>query len=354
MINFGELESEKYWTAKTKDEIKKAIFSSNYLGSEKKDGAYYRFWKNEKGEMKLQGRSRSVNGDFLNKIEWVPQFKDFFNSLPNGTCLLGELYFPFNRGSNHVTSIMGCKVDKAIYRQTDSKLFYYIFDIWAYDGESYLQTSAEERFQKLKELEKNFSNPYLEWASYKEGEELWELTERVLETGGEGVVLTKKKSFPEPGKRTAHKTIKVKLELNQTIDCFFTGRFTEATKLYTGKEIENWNYWENERTGERKEGKFYLNYFNGEPLIPVTKLYFYGGAGSLEIGVLKNGNTIVPIGFLSNLTEEIKLNPSSVKGRPIEVTAMEFTEDKKLRHGKLVQFRDDLNIEDCTYEKIFQ
>lgn len=353
MINFGELESEKYWTAKTKDEIKKAIFSGEYLGSEKKDGAYYRLWKDEEGNLKLQGRSRGVNGEFSNKVEWVPQFKDFFESLPNGTCLLGELYFPNNRGSNHVTTIMGCKVDKAIARQADSKLFYYIFDIWAYNGESFLYMSAAERFKKLKELSKKFFNPYLEWASYKEGEELLDLIQTVLENDGEGAILTKKNSFPEPGKRTAHKTLKIKLELNKTIDCFFTGRFTEPTKEYTGKEIETWLYWEDARTGELKEGKFYLNYFNGEPLIPVTKLYFYGGAGSLEIGVLKD-NTIVPIGFLSGLNEEIKLNPLSVKGRPIEVTAMEFTEDKKLRHGKLVQFRDDLNITDCTYEKIFE
>ena len=39
--------------------------------------------------------------------------------------------------------------------------------------------------------------------------------------------------------------------------------------------------------------------------------------------------------------------------RPCKVTAMEFTDDKKLRHPRFVEFRDDLNIEDCNWEKIF-
>jgi hypothetical protein len=32
---------------------------------------------------------------------------------------------------------------------------------------------------------------------------------------------------------------------------------------------------------------------------------------------------------------------------------MEFTEDRALRHGKLVKFRPDLKFEDCNYEKIW-
>ena len=32
---------------------------------------------------------------------------------------------------------------------------------------------------------------------------------------------------------------------------------------------------------------------------------------------------------------------------------METTEDYKLRHGKFLGFRDDITIEDCTFEKIF-
>ena len=33
---------------------------------------------------------------------------------------------------------------------------------------------------------------------------------------------------------------------------------------------------------------------------------------------------------------------------------METTEDFKLRHAKFMGFRDDITIEDCTFDKIFK
>jgi hypothetical protein len=113
-VDFENLSAEKYWSFpktykgdKHKD-TKDFILSEVYIGAEKKDGHYARFIKGNKGNMRLQGRTESVNGGYLNKIEWVPQCMEFFNSLPNGTCLLGELYFPTKRGSRNVTTILGC------------------------------------------------------------------------------------------------------------------------------------------------------------------------------------------------------------------------------------------------------
>ena len=83
---------------------------------------------------------------------------------------------------------------------------------------------------------------------------------------------------------------------------------------------------------------------------PVTKPYFYKWAGSLEIAVLKNGK-VEPIGFLSGLTDEIKANFKDYKDRCIEVAAMERMNTGGIRHGKFIKFRDDLTIEDCTWEK---
>ena len=86
-------------------------------------------------------------------------------------------------------------------------------------------------------------------------------------------------------------------------------------------------------------------------IIPVTKPYFNGWAGSLEIGVL-NGERIEPIGYISGLTDEIKANWKDYKGRCIEVAAMErHQETGGLRHAKFIRFRDDLTIKDCTLEK---
>lgn len=385
-INFFELPAEKYWTfpkSSKKDikaETKKMIFSNNYLGARKIDGAYYRFVKDMEGNMTLQGRNKSVKGFYLNKIGHVPHLQKFFDILPNGTCLLGEIYFPNKEGSHNVTTIMGCLETKAIKRQElGEKLHYYIFDIWAYNGKSLMNTIFEERIKYIDEIKQyiynidNFSIqdqmkmyphgkentikkmfPEIEFAQYYSGDILWDKLHYILENGGEGIVITKKDTIPEPDKRRAYKTLKIKKEIAQTIDCFFTGKAASPTRIYSGKEIETWKYWENVRTGEKLEGQFWKDYYEGAPIEPVTKPYFNGWAGSLEIGVYRlRDKKIIPIGWLSGLTDEVKANWKDYKNKPIEVTAMEFTDDRALRHGKLVKFRPDLAFEDCNYEKIW-
>jgi ATP-dependent DNA ligase len=317
------------------------------------DGAYYRFIKDMDGNMRLQGRSKSVNGGYLDKLDHVPHLMKLFDELPNGTCLLGEIYFPNNEGSSNVTTIMGCLTDKAIARQEKgNKLHYYIFDVWAFEGESWMDKKCEDRFDELNALSRAYPNEFVEWAQYYEGKELWTQLQTILANGGEGIVMTKKGTVPQPGKRPARKTLKVKKELAENIDCFFTGRYTSPTRLYSGKELETWKYWVRLRDNQKLEGLFYENYKNGEAIEPVTKPYFNDWAGSLEIAVLRDG-VETPIGFLSGLSDEIKANPKDMRHRCIEVAAMEVLSTGGIRHGKLKQFRPDLTYLDCTWEKAF-
>lgn len=361
MYNFHNLEAQKYWTfgasAKVdpKVEAKNMIFSGEYIGSRKMDGAFYKFWKDENGNMELLGRSKGVGGDYLNKYDWVPQLHSFFESLPNGTCLIGEIYFPNNEGSHNVTTIMGCLKDKAIARQNaGEKLHYYIFDILAWNGESLVEKNIEDRlqyFNKLLSDKVTFCN-YVEYAKYFEGKKLWDELQKILAEGGEGVVITKKGTCYQPGKRPARQTLKIKRELQETIDCFFTGRIAAPTRLYSGTTLPSWPYWENVKTGEKIEGNFYRNYLEGEPIEPVTKPYFMNMAGSLEIGVLRDGK-VYPLGWLSGLTDEMKTNYKNYKGKCLEVAAMQFTDgNAALRHAKMVQLRPDLTIQDCTWDKL--
>ena len=104
------------------------------------------------------------------------------------------------------------------------------------------------------------------------------------------------------------------------------------------------------RTGAKVEGEYFGKYRQGEPYEPVTKPYFYGWAGSLEIGVLKD-NHVFPIGYLSGLEDAIKSDPGAQAMKCIEVTAMEILETGGIRHAKLERFRPDLAPTDCTYEK---
>lgn len=367
-INFSDLEAEKYWVHpksqqnKASDEAKQMIFSGNYIGARKMDGAYFRFIKDMDGNMCLQSRSESVNGGYLDKIEWVPQLHDFFNALPNGTCLLGEIYFPNNEGSRHVTTIMGCLKNKAIERQNKGdKLNYYIFDIWAWNGHSYMKTDALTRFAMIGHLnnDKRYNQyNYVQFAKYYIGQDLWDELIRVRAANGEGIVITKSNSYPEPGKRTARKTLKIKKELDNPIDCFITGKYKPSTREYNGDYIETWQYWYDLHEGVKKFGNYYGDYSRGATIIPVTKGWYNGWASAIEIGIL-DGNNIVSLGWISGIDEEVKNGivntPEKYIHRVVKINAMEMDkENMTLRHGKIMEWRlpGDKDWRECTIDQI--
>lgn len=364
-FNFGEMNAMKYhshpstWdNEKKKADVKAKIFSGEWYGAEKKDGYFAKLVKDEDGAILLYSRSRNTKGEYVNKVEWVPQFNDFFERLPSGTCLLGEIYFPSNPGSRNVTTIMQCLKEKAISRQqSGEKLYFYIFDVLAYNGTSYMNEHAIKRFDMLKEVQRFIGpNIYVSVATYYNGSYLWANLQEILARGDEGIVITKYDGIYEPDKRPSRTTLKVKKELQDTIDCFFTGRAMAPTKIYSGKEIGTWKYWERLQNGEKIYGEYFNEYFKGAPIIPVTKSYYLGYAGSLEIGVYDEDHVVIPIGFLSGLTEEIKADPRKYAMKTIEVTAMEIdlNEGVSLRHGKMLRFRDDITPDDCTLEKIIE
>ena len=372
--DFGEMEAMKYYAPpsswsdqKKRDHAHSCIFGGDWLGAEKKDGYFTKLIKDEDGNIILYSRSRGVNGKFADKHEWVPHLNPFFEALPNGTCLLGELYFPSKPGSRNVTTIMGCLKEKAIERQTKGeRLHFYVFDCLAYDGKRMLGMPAANRFALISRA---IVNEYacVTYAVYYSGKELWAMLQEILARGDEGVVITHKDGKYEPGKRPSKTTLKIKKELKQTIDCFFTGVGSAPTKDYTGKELETWRYWENLRTDEKIQGELFNEYVAGAPITPITKGYYHGWCGSLEIavfrhkvgskckinGVVYEDTEVFPIGWLSGVTEEMKANPEKFAFKPIEVTAMEWCSiSNSLRHGKMVGWRSDLTLKDCALEKI--
>ena len=368
MIN---LPAEKYWSfpktykGNAKKETKDFILSGNYLCSEKKDGHYARLIKDDEGNIILQGRSKSVNGEYLDKHEWVPQLNEFFDWLPAGTVLLGELFFPEKRGSRYITTILGCLKDKAIQRQEKGdKLYYYVFDVWAYNGENCLNKTMEQRVELLKEIELDWLNSekanqtYTLFAEYLKGEEAWSELGSILNSGGEGMVITRADSKPEPGKRTARKTLKVKLEIEQTIDAFLDGQYEPPTKLYNGKTPETWKYWLNDKTGEKTTDNMYKNYCAGEPWIPITKAYFNGWAAAVSFSVLNDGKP-VRIGWISGIDETLRngiVNESDKWiNKVAELTCMELEKSGNfytMRHGKIKQWRKDKDWKDCEFNQI--
>lgn len=364
-IDFINIDAEKYWTFPTtykgdkNKEMKQMLHDENYIGSEKKDGMYSRFIKDEDGNYFLISRNQNVNGTMTNKIDHVPQLKEFFDKLPKGICLLGEIYFPNNPGSRKVTTIMGCLTEKAIERQEKGeKLHYYIFDVWAYNDRSFLKTEVTERILTLNYLETLYKSEYVEYAKYYSGVELEDELARVRMNNGEGIVITKIGAKPEPGKRTARKTLKIKTELDSPIDCFVTGKWKPATKKYNGDHIEDWTYWEDCRTGERISGNYYEDYANGRGIEPVSKAYFNNWASAIELGLVDKEGKIVPVGWVSGITEEVKsgivTNPERWRGHVVAINAMSIEPDtKKFRHGRIIEWRVDKNWKDCELSQLF-
>ena len=373
-FDFWNMESMKYyapstsWSAeKKKQNAMDKIFSGLWWGATKKDGCFYLCGKNLNNEIFVRPRAKNTKGEFVNKVDWVPQIHSFLNKLEPGTVLIGELYLPRDEQAKSTSSIMNSLCAKGIKRQEkeENKLHLYVFDVLADEGESYLNMKAIDRFLRVEDYGKKYQFPYVEFATYYNGKELWNKLQEVLANGGEGIVITYEDAKYEPGKRSAKISLKVKKELQDTVDCIVIGANAPST-LYTGKEVETWPYWFNNLTHQfitadeylaTYHTNIYVAYNEGVPVEPITKNYFYGWAGSWKLGAYKDGK-LVQIGSLSGLTDEQKENWKDYVGKVVEVAAMEVSENqeggKGLRHPKLIDIRDDIAPEECTYERIFK
>ena len=361
-IDWINAEAMRYWSftaatpiEKRQQEAHNMVFSGEYIGALKVDGYYERLIKDEDGNCFMVARSKNVKGEATEKLAWVPQIHDFMESLPNGTVLLSECYLPGNEGSQKITGLLGCLKDRCIERQEKGqKLHFYIFDVMAWDGEDFTKNPFEQRVSFLSDIQYSYStNEYIEWATYYEGEELWNHLQDYLASGREGMVIMRKDATVYFKRTPARVSLKIKKELRESIDCFFTGKAAAPTKYYTGKEIESWKYWINETTGETlPEGNhYYESSIEGKPYAAVTKPFYYHWAGSLEIGVM-DGDREVGIGYLSGLTDEVKANYKDYIHHVIEVGAMQLTPDGALRHGKMLGWRPDKPWRECSIEQI--
>ena len=370
--DFYELEAMRYyspstsWNAeKKKKNAEEKIFSGDWLGSMKKDGTFCMCGRNLNGEIFLRPRARNVKKEFVNKVDWVPQFHDFLNSIDPGTVFLGEVYLPNNEQAKATTSILNCLLPKSLKRQEneENRLYLYIFDVLAEKGQSYLNKRAEERFDLLDTFSKTYPNKYVSWAEYYKGKELWNKLQEYLADGREGMVITHKDSPYDPGKRSAKKTLKIKKEVQETIDCVIMGA-NAPSREYNGKEIESWPYWFDELENEFITAKAYMReyhtniyaaYVEGAPVRPVTKNWFFGWAGSLKLG-LYDGDKLVHVGDLSGITDEMKKFWKNYVGTVVEISCMEISENqqggKGFRHPKLINIREDKNAKDCTIDQI--
>lgn len=353
------------WTLPTnkKDKLSEICASGEYFAEEKLDGALYQFCRTNRGNY-LFGRTVSVkNGLLTNKIDNVPHINSALSCLPCGTVIVGEIYVPDGTSKN-VTSIMGCLPAEAIKRQDkQGKIKYYLHDMIFYNGENMQSWGAEARYQKLVEAWNEFHLEQFDFLRLAESFDtgIEERLSQILSAGGEGIVLKKKDAPYSEGKRPAWATIKCKQM--DTIDLVCT-RAIEATKEYTGKELETWPYWqersERDQNGEytwlSSEGQYYEDYLHNPHIYkPVTKPYFYGWKTAIGIGAYDDEGNLKEIGTVSSgLTDEMRAHLNDYVGKVVALQCMSIDrKEKTLRHPIVKTWRDDKNAAECKLSEVF-
>lgn len=316
--------------------------NGDYFGTLKIDGVYETLVKNENGEVSMLSRTFSkITGERINKIDSVPHIKEWAeNNLPNGTILTTEIFIP-EKTSKDVVHIIGSKKERAVNLQEQEGLLnIYIHDILSYNNVSFLDKNNMERINILEEVKnKDLNKETCPWIKYVNPvyDNLQDYLKYVFDNNGEGVVFRKKNDLYVPGKRPAGNLVKIKQE--DSLDAVIIG-FVQPERVYTGKEIESWPYWE--------DG------------VPVTKPYKKGWVAGISIGAYDKNNLIVPIGTISSgmtdfWREDMARNPQNYIGKIAEIQCMSVDKEAlSVRHGRLVNVRDDKNETDCTIDTIFK
>ena len=354
-----------YSSVQKQERIKFLLDTNQYIYSLKTDGNWSRMiW--DDGEMILQSRTISKKtgtyGEFQDKVFFSDALREAFTDT---TLLIGEIYMDDGRDKD-VGTILRCLPDKAISRQQkdNSKMLKYrIFDCWYYNGKNLLSAPITERIKYLAPAVKAINNPLVTYVKYYEAKSdtFFDKLNTIFDNGGEGVVLYHRDMVPCQDKTPAWQTLKVKQEIEMDVDCFIYG--TEiATKEYTGKDLEHWDYWMYDKTGEKIRGQMYYSQTYGDgTLIPITKSFYYDWPGAIKCAVYDKNHEPVILCKCSGLTDEFRTqlrdNYDEWHMCPVKITGMQVSQNKdgewSIRHPKLVTVRDtDMNVNDCTLEKI--
>lgn len=388
-----ELEPEKFWSfpssyskEKREQELRNMILSNNYYYQTKIDGNYSAFICDFDGEKRLISRGLSKTTKEYGRLEdKVFFFDDVAAAFDKPTRIMGEIWLE-GAVDKGIGSILRCSSDKAKSIQDQNyyekaltrvkftakdkrdieknefrgqRLCWYIFDVWYYEGIDLMNTPWIERQEYVKKAVKRINNPLVSCAQTRPMDDnFYDSLAELFQQDAEGVVCYRADGKPEPGARSAHKTLKVKRELEHVIDAFIIG-IEPAVREYTGKDIGSWNYWENERTGEKLLGEYYGEYQTGHPIHPVSKGYYYGWPGAIYTAVYDNQGNEVPLCKVSGLTEEFKIelrdNYEKYDHTCVSIGGMALSDSNgiSIRHPRLAAIRfEDISPEDCTLSKI--
>lgn len=375
MIDFFSSEPMKYYSASAsmtaaekRRKLEEMCDSGNYLYSQKIDGNWSRaIITPERNALQTRGISVKTKtyGEIQDKVLF---WNNVVNAFQSGeTVLLGEVYREGDIDRD-IGAILRCLTPKALQRQKDRPLHWYIFDVLCLDGKDMTNTPFESRIAHIPEIVKRINSPLVQGAKYKPMDSnFFEDMAKIFARGGEGAVCYKRSAVYIPGKRGPHAwdSLKVKQEISSDIDCFILAPVA-CEKSYNGGDIGHWQYWMNNRTGEKVIGDYFLEYQTGQTYIPISKNYYYNWPASILVGVYDNNGNIIELCKVAGLTEEFKselrdnfekdwyMCPISINGMMVSTAnANEQGIGISIRHPILKSIRkNDIDAKDCTLAKI--
>jgi len=375
MIDYASSEPMKYWSMPTtmtpesrRFKLEQLAESGDYLFGIKTDGNWSRaIISPTQSLLQTRGISKTTGtyGEIQDKVLfWSDVMKPFSKT----TVILGETYLPGGIDKD-TGAILRCLSQKALARQKVNPLRWRIFDVLALDGVDYMNTHFEERVKLIPQVVKRINSPLVEGVTYSEMDStFFDKMGKIFESGGEGAVCYRKDSIYVPGKRgpTAWATVKVKQEISSEIDAFISG-IVPGEKVYTGKDLASWDMWEKQRTGELVRGLYFGEYQSGGAYIPVTRNYWNGWPGAIQVSVYDKDMNEVPLCKVAGLTDEFKTelrdNPSRWMKVPVAISGMMVSSARadsegngiSIRHPLLKRIREgDIDPKDCTLAKIFE
>jgi ATP-dependent DNA ligase len=312
--------------------LEQCMHSDAYCWEEKLDGI---------NGMAIGGRvfSNVINKETgwpTEKTNAIPHITRFLKQWPK-LVLNGEVY-EVGKKCNYITSIINSGVEEALRKQKERGwLHYHMYDILRdIDGTWVVNLPYEERRALLVKRYNELlsSNEYLVLNPSHDCvlEDPQEALDRILAAGYEGIVLKRKDGLYSPGKRPMWTQMKLKASMDDDVVIM---AFNPATKKYTGKNLESWQYWEGE--------------------IPVTENYYKGLIGSIKIGKYDKEGHLVEVGNVTGLTDALRLEmterPEDFLGRVIIIKAMEKTSDGLYRHANYMGMHPDKNSFECILEE---
>ena len=373
MQSLFTMEPMRYWapTSSMSPEVKRQhleqmIAHGDYIWSRKYDGNWSRaVITPERSALQTRGISKKTGtyGEIQNKVFF---WDDVVKAFSRETVILGEVYLPGGIDKD-VGSILRCLDPKALARQKDKKLEWRVFDVLVRDGIDMMNTPVEERVRCIPEVVRRINSPLVIGIEYHYmDEDFFDDLNNIFAEGGEGAVCYRRSSIYIPGKRgpSAWETCKVKQEISADIDCFITG-IEPAVRDYTGKDIQTWNFWEDERSGEKLVGQLYGDYRTGRAIRPISKGYYYGWPGAIYTSVYDNNGNIIPLCKVAGLTEDFKTElrdnfpewnmcPLTIGGMMVSTAQAESDGTGiSIRHPYIKSIRmNDIDPKDCTLAKI--